>query len=102
MKDLKIVDISYNSEYYPGCCDTCDYGSSYVNEFTFTYEDDTQDTFEVEGSNNVVSESTLMRLILNNNTKNSLTGAIINHLTEYNSIYYNKCTLKINNKEIEL
>lgn len=33
--DGAIQEITSDSEYYPGYCETCDYGSKYVREFDF-------------------------------------------------------------------
>lgn len=38
LADDVIVNIEDDSDFYPGC-ETCDYGSSYTSEITFTFQD---------------------------------------------------------------
>ena len=67
MVDGGIVDVWTDTEYYNGYCDTCDYGSSYINEFEITLRNmeisiKIDDMYEY-----AMSEGDLMKMLLINN-----------------------------------
>lgn len=63
--DGGIVEILTDTFCYRGC-DTCDYGSSYINEFTILFTDGHVDIEIDEEYEYAVSEDYLMKLFLNN------------------------------------
>lgn len=102
---MKIVDVKYDTEYYSGC-PTCDYGSSYIMEFSIIYDDDSQDDYKLETDNGkLISEGNLMVILANANTKEDIRENIIKLCVDkldadFTRYYSGK--LYINNNEVKI
>ena len=65
---LNIKKVIYNEDFTSGC-ETCDYGSSYVNEIEIILEDETNAKIKVDRMYEYsLSESDYMKLISNSKT----------------------------------
>ena len=102
---MKIIDVLYDTNYIPGC-ETCDYGSVYISDFTLIYEDDHEVNFRVEGVNRrLISEGKLMTILANSLNEEEIKKAIIQNCKDVinsSSIHYYKGKLYINNKEVNI
>ena len=105
----KVKDIKYDKEDYPGC-ETCDYGSRYVDDFIFIFEDEEtktieKDHYKIEAMyDHLVSEADLMMICLNYTDRDDLARDII-ELIEKKYKTTTDCTsihLYLNEKEILL
>ena len=100
---MKIVDVRYDSQYIPGC-PTCDYGSTYLSDFTIVYEDEHELNFRIEGVNGrLISEGKLMTILANTSNEEEIKREVIRQCknTIYNSnIHYYSGKLYINNEEV--
>ena len=66
LKDVNIIEISTDSFSYSGC-ETCDYGSSYVNEINFLFDDGTSELFQISQEYAYIcSEQDLILFFINN------------------------------------
>lgn len=66
LKDVNIIEISTDSFSYSGC-ETCDYGSSYVNEINFWFDDGTSELFQISQEYAYIcSEQDLILFFINN------------------------------------
>ena len=66
LKDVNIIEISTDSFSYSGC-ETCDYGSSYINEIHFWFDDGTSELFQISQSYEYIcSEQDLILFFVNN------------------------------------
>ena len=66
LKDVNIIEISTDSFSYSGC-ETCDYGSSYVNEIHFWFDDGTSELFKISQEYAYIcSEQDLILFFINN------------------------------------
>lgn len=67
LKDDLIVDIKIESNYHRGFCETCDFGSVYVQTIEFVTRSYICETFEVEEEGGYrFSEAKLMYFLTNN------------------------------------
>ena len=66
LKDANIVEISTDSASFSGC-ETCDYGSSYINEIHFLFDDGTSELFQISQEYSYIcSEQDLILFFINN------------------------------------
>ena len=66
LKDVNIIEISTDSFSYSGC-ETCDYGSSYINEIHFWFDDGTSELFQISQEYEYIcSEQDLILFFVNN------------------------------------
>lgn len=66
LKDVNIIEISTDSFSYSGC-ETCDYGSSYINEIHFWFDDGTSELFQISQEYSYIcSEQDLILFFINN------------------------------------
>lgn len=67
LKDNEIIDIRIESDYQRGYCDTCDFGSVYIQTINFVTRDCDWVTFEVEDHYGYkFDEAKLMYFLTNN------------------------------------
>lgn len=93
LKDTYIEEIESDTDSYSGC-ETCDYGSSYVNEFTIIMENG---RIEIKVDNMYyfgISESFLMKTFLQN-------AASISNMTESEFIAWLEQTFDEDQLEVE-
>lgn len=92
-----IKKIDYNTDYHAGC-ETCDYGSEYIDTFDVEFSDGDKWHIEVNEmyEYNGISESDLMRISIDSKNKEEFKKKIINAV-ETNSQAYT--TLTINNEK---
>jgi hypothetical protein len=84
---LNIKKVIYNEDFTSGC-ETCDYGSSYVNEIEIILEDETNAKIKVDRMYEYsLSESDYMKLISNSKT---IDGFILNIIRFIKEKSYNK------------
>ena len=66
LKDVNIIEISTDSFSYSGC-ETCDYGSSYIREIHFWFDDGTSELFIISQEySHICSEQDLILFFVNN------------------------------------
>ena len=66
LKDVNIIEISTDSFSYSGC-EICDYGSSYINEIHFWFDDGTSELFQISQEYEYIcSEQDLILFFINN------------------------------------
>lgn len=66
LKDVNIIEISTDSFSYSGC-ETCDYGSSYIREIHFGFDDGTSESFQISQEYAYIcSEQDLILFFINN------------------------------------
>ena len=66
LKDANIIEISTDSASFSGC-ETCDYGSSYINEIHFWFDDGTSELFQISQEYSYIcSEQDLILFFINN------------------------------------
>ena len=69
LKDVNIIEIStdsFSSFSYSGC-ETCDYGSLYINEIHFWFDDGTSELFQISQEYEYIcSEQDLILFFINN------------------------------------
>ena len=66
LKDVNIIEISTDSFSYSGC-ETCDYGSSYIREIHFWFDDGTPELFIISQEySHICSEQDLILFFVNN------------------------------------
>ena len=102
---MKIIDVRYDSQYIPGC-PTCDYGSTYLSDFTIVYEDEHELNFRIEGVNgSLLSEGKLMTILANTSDEQEIKEAIIQNckdIIKASKIHYYSGKLYINNEEVNI
>lgn len=106
---LKIKKVNYDENYECGC-ETCDWGSSYVNEIEIIFEDDTYTNIKVDKMYKyALSESDYMQLIANSNNIDDFCVNVIEKLK--NNTYQKNLhwlleleylNIKINGEEIDI
>ena len=65
--DDKVMSIVTDQDYVRGFCETCDFGSMYVQTITVTFEDGDKVTYEFENNYEyALNEAKLMRFFTNN------------------------------------
>ena len=102
---MKIVDVLYDSQYIAGC-PTCDYGSTYLSDFTIVYEDKHELNFRIEGENgSLLSEGKLMTILANTSDEQEIKEAIIQNckdIIKASKIHYYSGKLYINDEEVNI
>ena len=106
---LKIKKVNYDENFEYGC-ETCDYGSSYVNEIEIIFEDDTYTNIKVDKMYEyALTESDYMQLIANSNNIDDFCVNIIKKLKNDSYVKNLKWLLeledliiKINGEEIDV
>lgn len=99
---MKIKDIYYDTDHIQGC-PTCDYGSSYITDFTIIYEDEHKLSFIISGDNGkLISEGDLMCILANTSNEDEIKESIINKCKRKirDSNNYYSGSLKINGEEV--
>lgn len=77
---LKIKKVNYDEDFEYGC-ETCDWGSSYVNEIEIIFEDDTYTNIKIDRMYKyALTESDYMQLIANSNNIDEFCVNIIKKL----------------------
>ena len=99
---LKIKEVKYDSYCANLGCETCDYGSNYIDNFEIIFDDDTKMAVHIDTMyNNIgISESDLIKLCINAQSKNELKSLIIKTVQYYAKKEYNDVSLKINDEWI--
>ena len=101
---MKVLNVEYDSDYFPGC-DTCDYGSKYITDFTIIYEDH-KTNYRIEGNNSkLISEGKLMTILANANSEKEINDNIIQGCKDKlksSSINYYGGKLFIDDKEVNI
>lgn len=65
--DDKVMSIATDHDYVRGFCETCDFGSKYVQTITVTFEDGDKVTYDFENDYEyALNEAKLMRFFTNN------------------------------------
>lgn len=106
---LKIKKVNYDENFEYGC-ETCDYGSSYVNEIEIIFEDDTYTNIKVDRMYKyALTESDYMQLIANSN---NIDDFCVNIIKKLKNDRYDKnlrwlleledLTIKINGEDIDI
>ena len=106
---MNIKKVEYHQWYTDGC-ETCDYGSHYVNDIEITLENDTYINIKVDKMYDyTLSESDYIQLLANNKNVNDL---IVNIIKKIKNKRYNEdlwcaldledLTIKVNNKKIDI
>jgi len=102
---MKIIDVIYDSSYIQGC-PTCDYGSTYLSDFTLVYEDEHELNFRIEGVNGrLISEGKLMTILANTSNEEEIKKEVIQqceNIISNSSIHYYSGKLYINNEEVNI
>lgn len=102
---MKIIDVRYDSSHIQGC-PTCDYGSTYLSDFTLVYEDEHEINFRIEGENgSLLSEGRLMTILANTSDEQEIKEAIIQNckdIIKASKIHYYSGKLYINNEEVNI
>lgn len=105
---LNVKKVSYNED-STGGCETCNYGSSYVNEIEITLEDGTYTNIKVDQMYEyLLSESDYMQLIANSN---DIQDFILKLLEKVNrppyqnlqfKVHIDYLTITINGKDLDI
>lgn len=106
---LNVKKVNYNEDFTSGC-ETCDYGSSYVNEIEIILEDETKTKIKIDRMYKYsLSESEYIRLISNSETIDEFILNIIKFIKEKRydkdiefDILYNDLSIFKNNEEIDI
>lgn len=106
---LNIKKVIYNEDFTSGC-ETCDYGSSYVNEIEIMLEDETNAKIKVDRMYEYsLSESDYMKLISNSKTIDDFILNIIKFIKEKRydkniefEIDFNNLCIYKNNEKIDI
>lgn len=106
---LNVKKINYNEDFIYGC-ETCDYGSSYVNEIEIVLQDNTYANIKVDKMYEyALSESDYMQIIANSDDIKDLILNIIKKLKEnrYDGnvswlINLQDLTIQFNGKDIDI
>lgn len=106
---LNVKKINYDED-STGGCETCDYGSSYVNEIEITLEDGTYTNIKVDQMYKyALSESDYMQLISNSNTLQDFIINVINKIRDNTYrlslgflVHIEDLTIKINDKYVDI
>ena len=102
---MKIIDVRYDSEHIAGC-PTCDYGSTYLTDFTLVYDDEHEVNFRIEGENgSLLSEGRLMTILANTSDEREIKEAIIQNckdIIKASKIHYYSGKLYINDEEVNI
>ena len=65
--DDRIMSIATDHDYVRGFCETCDFGSRYIQTITVTFEDGDKVSYEIENDYGyALNEAKLMRFFTNN------------------------------------
>lgn len=100
---MKIIDVIYDSDHIQGC-PTCDYGSTYLTDFTLIYDDEHEVNFRIEGENgSLLSEGRLMTILANTSDEQEIKEAIIQNCKDViksSTIHYYTGKLFVNNEEV--
>lgn len=100
---MKIIDVIYDSQHIQGC-PTCDYGSTYLTDFTLIYDDEHEVNFRIEGENgSLLSEGRLMTILANTSDEQEIKEAIIQNCKDViksSTIHYYTGKLFVNNEEV--
>ena len=79
---LNVKKVNYDENFTSGC-ETCDYGSHYINEIEIILEDGTYTNIKVDKMYDyVLSESDYMKIIANSNNINDFLINILNKIKE--------------------
>lgn len=99
---LKIKEVKYDSYCANLGCETCDYGSSYIDNFEIIFDDNSKMTIHIDTMyNNIgISESDLIKICANSQNKDELKHLIIETVKYYSEKNYNDVSLKINDEWI--
>ena len=106
---MKVKKVDYE-QYHVDGCETCDYGSSYVNEISITLEDDTYIDVKIDKMYDyILSESDYMQLLANSK---DIDNFIVNIIEKVKNDRYDKdlycpvslegLNIRINNKYIDI
>lgn len=67
LSDTNIVNLAVREDFFPGNCDTCEYGQKYVQDVRFEAEDDRSFVLEFEDTYHYpVSVAEFTQLLINN------------------------------------
>lgn len=81
MNDL-IKSIEYDSDYSLGC-ESCDYGSSYINQLTIEFQDGIIWEIEIDNMYDyALTESDLIKICVNSNSKEEIKNEILKAIEE--------------------
>lgn len=106
---MEVKKVNYYQHYISGC-ETCDYGSSYINEISITLEDDTYIEVKIDKMYDyTLSESDYMQLLANSKDINNFVINIIEKIKNnrydknlYFPISVEGLDIKINDKNIDI
>lgn len=106
---LNIKKVNYDENWESGC-ETCDYGSSYVNEIEIILEDGTYTNIKIDKMYEyALSESDYMNLISNSNNINEFIMNILNKIKENSykkeiewKIELEALSITVNGEEIDI
>lgn len=105
---LNVKKINYDED-STGGCETCDYGSSYINEIEITLEDGTYTNIKVDQIYEyLLSESDYMQLIQNSNDIQDFILKILEKVnrTPYQDLHFKvhitDLTITINGKDLDI
>ena len=86
---MNVKKINYNEDYCDGC-ETCDYGSQYINDLEIIFEDDTKTHIVIDNMYEFAfTEADLMQLLY---TSTSIEDFILSSIGKFVHVYINSYT----------
>ena len=103
---LNAKKVSYDED-STGGCETCNYGSSYVNEIEITLEDGTYTNIKVDQMYEyLLSESDYMQLIANSNDIQDFILKLLEKVNRLQNLHFkvhiDYLTITINEKDLDI